>query len=165
MSEKQHSYRVQVQWTGNRGTGTSAYTAYDRSHEVSASRKPTIPGSSDPAFRGDPTRYNPEDLLVAALSACHMLWYLHLCADAKVIVTRYVDQATGIMTETSDGGGRFTEVVLHPAVTIEDGCDRALATQLHHRVHELCAIASSVNFTVRCEPDLSFPRPGSPTAA
>src|SRR5918996_2963858 len=122
-ADKQHSYAVHVIWTGNRGQGTSGYTVYDRTHEIASTGKPVIPGSSDPAFRGDPSRYNPEELLVAALSACHMLSYLHQCANAKIVVSRYVDDAVGVMTETSEGGGRFTEVVLRPTVTIEDGGD------------------------------------------
>jgi organic hydroperoxide reductase OsmC/OhrA len=156
MSGNVHSYAVQVTWTGNRGSGTSGYTAYDRTHEITAVGKPAIPASSDPAFRGDPARYNPEDLLVASLSACHMLWYLNLCANAKVVVTGYVDDAAGRMTETPEGGGRFTEVVLRPAVTIERGSDVALATQLHDRAHHLCFIANSVNFDVRCEPHIEM---------
>src|SRR5262249_17274126 len=103
-------------------------------------------------FRGDASRYNPEDLLVASLSTCHMLWYLHLCAGARVVVTEYTDDAMGRMSERSDGSGRFTEVVLRPRVTIEDGGNVALAIKLHTRAHEMCFIANSVNFPVRCEP-------------
>jgi organic hydroperoxide reductase OsmC/OhrA len=149
---KQHSYSMHVTWTGNRGQGTVGYTAYDRAHEIAGPGKLVIPGSSDPAFRGDPSRYNPEDLLVAALSACHMLSYLHQCANAKIVVSEYVDDAVGVMTETAEGGGRFTEVMLRPTVTIEPGGDVALATRLHERAHHLCFIASSVNFEVRCDP-------------
>ena len=108
---KIHPYPVEVRWTGNTGEGTASYKTYDRSHEISVPGKPIIPGSSDPAFRGDPTRYNPEELLVASLSTCHMLWYLHLCADANIVVTEYRDDPIGIMTQTKDGGGRFTEVI------------------------------------------------------
>jgi organic hydroperoxide reductase OsmC/OhrA len=161
---KQHSYNVHVRWTGNRGQGTSGYTAYDRTHEVSSDGKPVIPGSSDPAFRGDRSRYNPEDLLVASLSACHMLSYLHQCANAKIMVSEYVDAAAGVMTETSDGGGRFTEVVLRPTVTIEPGGDVDLATRLHDRAHHLCFIASSVNFEVRCEPHVQVAETGKSIA-
>ena len=152
MTEQRHVYDISLTWTGNRGTGTSGYTAYDRTHEISVAGKPVIPASSDPSFRGDPSRYNPEELLVASLSACHMLWYLHLCSDAKIAVTEYADQASGTMAQTADGGGRFTEVVLHPRVTIGPGGDEALAAKLHERAHHLCFIANSVNFPVRCEP-------------
>ena len=148
---REHTYNVSVTWTGNKGTGTSSYTAYERAHEISVAGKPPIPASSDPAFRGDPLRYNPEDLLVASLSACHMLWYLHLCATAKIVVISYVDEATGRLAETADGGGHFTEVVLRPTVTIERG-DAAQAAELHDRAHHLCFVANSVNFPVRCEP-------------
>ncbi len=151
-SGREHCYTVQVRWTGNLGRGTVGYGAYARAHEISVTGKPVIPGSSDPAFRGDPSRYNPEELLVASLSACHMLWYLHLCADAGVVVTDYADAASGTMVETPDGGGRFTAVVLRPDVTISRGGDAVLAERLHERAHRLCFIASSVNFPVRCEP-------------
>ncbi len=148
---KAHSFKVGVTWTGNTGGGTSAYQAYERAHEISAGGKPPIHGSSDPVFRGDAERYNPEELLVAALSACHMLSYLHLCADSGVVVTAYEDRAEGTMKMTG-GGGHFTEVVLRPAVTIREGCDPRLAQALHERAHHLCFIASSVNFEVKVEP-------------
>ena len=147
---KTHAYQITTTWTGNTGAGTKDYRGYERAHEFSAPNKPVIAGSSDPNFRGDATRYNPEELLVAALSACHMLWYLHLCAENSIVVTAYVDDARGTMAETEDGGGHFTEVVLHPVVTINAG-DHQLATQLHERAHELCYIANSMNFPVRCE--------------
>jgi organic hydroperoxide reductase OsmC/OhrA len=149
--ERIHSYRAKVEWTGNTGEGTRDYRAYQRSHEITADGKPFIPGSSDPAFRGDRARYNPEELLVASLSACHMLWYLHLCADEKIIVTSYLDSAEGKMIETENGGGRFTEVCLKPNVRVSAGTDLDLAKALHERAHHLCFIANSVNFPVRCE--------------
>jgi organic hydroperoxide reductase OsmC/OhrA len=151
-ARREHSYEIDVTWTGDRGSGTSAYQAYSRNHDIAASGKPVLPGSSDPAFRGDRTRYNPEELLVAALSACHMLAYLHLCADAGVVVTGYVDRARGVMTETEDGGGHFVEVVLRPEVTLNDERQRERAMTLHDDAHHCCFIASSVNFPVRCEP-------------
>jgi organic hydroperoxide reductase OsmC/OhrA len=147
-----HSYDVSVAWTGNRGTGTSGYLAYERDHDVSAAGLPTIAGSSDPAFRGDPSRWNPELELTAALSQCHMLWYLHLCAAAGVTVTRYTDAAHGVMTETADGGGRFTEVVLRPHVIVAATDMIETAASLHQDAHAKCFIASSVNFPVRHEP-------------
>jgi organic hydroperoxide reductase OsmC/OhrA len=150
--QKEHQYAVQVKWTGNLGQGTSSYRAYSREHEISAAGKAPIAGSSDPAFRGDPARYNPEDLLVSSLSACHMLWYLHLCAEAKINVLEYLDQASGVMVGTPDGGGRFKEVVLRPQVAISAGGDSELAQRLHERANKLCFIANSVNFAVRCEP-------------
>lgn len=151
---REHSYTVRVEWTGNLGQGTSTYRGYSRDHEITVAGKPPIPGSSDQAFRGDPTRYNPEDLLVCSLSACHMLWYLHLCAREGIVVVTYTDRASGVMVETPDGGGRFKEVVLHPRVTIDAGGDEALASQLHERAHDLCFIARSVNFPVRCRPTI-----------
>ena len=158
-----HDYQIDVTWTGNRGTGTSGYRDYSRDHEIAAAGKPSIPGTSDPAFRGDPTRYSPEDLLVASLSACHMLWYLHLCADAGIAVVEYVDRAVGKMEESSDGGGRFTEVVLAPLVRVRSGADTALAESLHDRAHEKCFVASSVNFPVLCRPVVEVAEQAAPT--
>lgn len=146
-----HSYELTVTWTGNRGTGTSDYRAFARDHEVTAADPPVLLGSSDPAFRGDKTRWNPEQLLVAALSQCHMLWFLHLCADAGIVVTAYVDRPVGTMTQTPDGGGHFTEVVLHPEATLSDNSRRDDLAALHERAHELCFIANSVNFPVTIE--------------
>jgi organic hydroperoxide reductase OsmC/OhrA len=147
----QHRYSASVRWTGNLGAGTAEYKAYARDHEIGAPGKPPIPASADPAFRGDGSRYNPEELLVASLSACHMLWYLHLCAVSGIVVVDYRDEAEGSLAETEDGGGHFTEVVLRPRVTVRPGADLALAEALHARAHALCFIANSVNFTVRHE--------------
>jgi organic hydroperoxide reductase OsmC/OhrA len=148
-----HRYEVSVVWTGNLGEGTASYRSYRRDHEVVAPDKPVILGSSDPAFRGDPARWNPEELLVAALSQCHMLQFLHLAAVANVVVTAYHDLAEGSMVEDlRDSSGRFAEVVLRPRVTVANADMVDRAAELHHRAHELCFIASSVNFPVRCEP-------------
>ncbi len=149
---KNHHYAITVEWTGNQGQGTQNYRAYERSHTIRAEHKPEIPGSSDPAFRGDQTRYNPEELLVASLSACHMLWYLHLCADNGITVVEYSDDATGTMTETGNGGGRFSEVTLRPSIVITRQEHLALAEKLHEKANELCFIANSCNFPVRHEP-------------
>jgi organic hydroperoxide reductase OsmC/OhrA len=153
---KTHTYTVQMKWTGNLGTGTSSYRAYSRNHEISAEGKPPLLGSSDPAFRGDPARYNPEEMLVASLSTCHMLWYLHLCADSGLTIVDYTDEPLGTMAETEEGGGHFTEVTLRPRVVFKASVDLQLARQHHDRAHELCFIASSVNFPVQCEPTFLF---------
>lgn len=147
-----HTYEVSVTWTGNTGRGTASYRAYERAHEIAVTGKPPLAGSSDPAFRGDPTRYNPEELLVASLSACHMLWYLHLCSAEGIVVVGYQDVAQGVMIERPDGGGRFREVVLQPEVTLERAGDEPRARALHARAHAMCFIAASVNFPVRHEP-------------
>ncbi len=154
---KEHSYLINVYWTGNLGSGTSSYTAYKRDHRLAAQGKPAIPGSSDPSFRGDPTRYNPEELLVGAISACHMLWYLHLCAVAGIVVTEYEDEAAGKMLESEDGGGRFTEVILKPRVAVKSGADLNRCNELHETAHRHCFIANSVNFSIRCEPETVIP--------
>lgn len=156
---KTHHYAVIVEWTGNTGTGTSDYRSYERMHEISAgTEKPAIPGSSDPAFRGDAARWNPEELLVAALSACHKLWYLHLCAEAGIVVFAYTDHAEGIMEETSDGSGSFREVILRPKVTVAPGSDLVKADALHDAAHAKCYIARSVNFPIHHEPEISCER-------
>jgi organic hydroperoxide reductase OsmC/OhrA len=143
--EIQHSYEVSVEWLGNRGTGTSDYKAYGRENSVSANGKPSIDGSADRAFRGDAARWNPEELLLAALSQCHMLSYLHVAATNGIVVTAYTDATTGTLLQTNNGGGHFTEVTLRPVVTIEQG-DPELAKSLHHEASEKCFIAASVNF-------------------
>ena len=146
--EKQHSYKATIQWTGNKGTGTDSYSNYERSHQIIIDHKTVISCSSDPAFRGNETKHNPEELLVSSLSSCHMLWYLHLCAEAGIIVTDYIDTATGTMVETSNGGGKFTEVILNPTVTVTEEQMIVKATALHKKANELCFIANSVNFPV-----------------
>jgi organic hydroperoxide reductase OsmC/OhrA len=149
---RKHNYQVTVTWTGNRGEGTSNYRAYARDHLIEAEGKPTIQGSSDPHFHGDRTRWNPEELLLGALSACHKMSYLHFCAVFGVVVMDYVDHAEGTMEEDGKDGGRFTEVTLRPRITITADSDIAMAERLHHTAHEKCFIASSVNFPVRCAP-------------
>lgn len=165
VSGQRHSYRVEVRWTGNRGVGTADYRAYGRTHEVRASGRPPIPGSSDPAFRGEADRWNPEQLLVAALSQCHLLWYLHLAAEAGVVVTGYADDATGTMVTDGSGGGRFTEVVLRPRVEVADPAMVDAAAGLHERAHTLCFIASSVAFPVRHEPPAPAVAPAGTASA
>ena len=153
-----HTYELTVNWTGAADTGTSNYRAYGREHEVSAAGPPTLPGSADPTFRGDPGRWNPEQLLVASLAQCHMLSYLSLCARGGVVVTGYVDDPVGTMVETGDGGGRFTEVLLRPRVTVATAEMVERATVLHEDAHRLCFIASSVNFPVRHNPVVAADR-------
>ena len=147
----QHRYRVDVEWTGNRGSGTDGYRNYGRDHVIRIGGKPPIDGSSDSTFRGDASRHNPEDMLVTALSTCHMLSYLHMATFAGVVVTIYRDAAEGTMVTEGDGG-RFVDVVLHPVVTITAASDPARAEAAHEAAHHACFIANSVNFPVRCEP-------------
>jgi len=150
---REHHYRITTIWTGNLGTGTSDYGGYSRDHEITiAGKSAPLPGSSDAALRGDPARYTPEELLVASLSACHMLWFLHLCADAGIVVTKYEDASSGEMSEHADGSGEFTRVMLRPRAVITDPARIADAIALHARAHELCFIARSVNFAVEQEP-------------
>ena len=150
----EHGYAIDLQWTGNRGTGTSGYKDYGRDHVVSAEGKHTIEGSADRVFFGDRDRWNPEELLLAALSQCHLLSYLAEAARAGVVVVGYTDAATGTMEQTANGGGHFTEVTLRPRVTIADPAQSELAASLHGPASEKCFIAASVNFPVRHEPEL-----------
>jgi organic hydroperoxide reductase OsmC/OhrA len=150
-----HRYDLAMTWTGNRGTGTSGYRDYGRDHEVAADGRPALAGSSDPVFHGDKTRWNPELELVAALSQCHMLSYLHVCALAGVVVTAYEDAPYGLLAETKDGGGHFTEVVLRPSVTVASAGLAEQARKLHEDASAKCFIASSVNFPVRHEPSVT----------
>jgi len=150
-----HRYDLATTWTGNRGTGTSGYRDYGRDHEVRADGRPAIEGSADRVFHGDRVRWNPELELVAALSQCHMLSYLHVCTAAGVVVTAYDDAPYGLMAEAEDGGGRFTEVVLRPSVTVASAGMAERAARLHEEAGEKCFIASSVNFPVRHEPSVT----------
>lgn len=150
----EHEYTVHSRWTGDRGTGTSGYRDYDRAVVLSIVGKPELEASSDKAFRGDPTRWNPEDLLVAALSECHLLSYLHAAVTAGVVVRGYEDTAHGVMVEDGRGGGSFREVVLRPVVTIADESMREAALAAHDQAHAWCFIANSVNFPVRHEPTI-----------
>lgn len=147
-----HRYATTLRWTGNRGTGTSSYRAYGRDHDVAAAGRPALALSADPAFRGDASRWNPELMLLAALSSCHQLWYLHLCADAGIAVLAYEDAAEATMVEEPSGAGQFVEAILRPVVTIAAGADPTRAAALHHDAAAKCFIARSVTFPVRHEP-------------
>jgi organic hydroperoxide reductase OsmC/OhrA len=150
----EHRYELHTTWTGDRGTGTSGYRDYDRSVDIVVDGKPALAASADKPFRGDPMKWNPEDLLLAALSECHLLSYLHACVGAGVIVVGYEDHATGTMVEDGRGGGAFTEVVLHPRVTVADAGMVAAAESAHAQAHAWCFIANSVNFPVRHLPEI-----------
>lgn len=143
-----HQYQLKLQWTGNLGTGTSHYRAYERNHTISFANKPDLFASADPTFRGDPARYNPEELLLAALSGCHMMSFLHVCVNAGVVVTAYQDHATGSMVVHPDGSGQFTAVVLNPIVTVAECSMMHQMADLHHKANQLCFIANSCNFPV-----------------
>lgn len=148
----EHRYALTSTWTGNRGAGTTGYRDYDRSVEIEVAGKPSLLASSDKPFRGDPSRWNPEDLLVASLSECHLLSYLHACVTAGVVVLAYRDEASGVMVEDGRGGGAFREVVLRPHVTVADPSMVDAAIAAHAQANAWCFIANSVNFPVRHEP-------------
>ncbi len=148
MPAKEHVYESRVLWTGAEAGPAITYKGYSRDHLIQISGKPDLNGSADPGFLGDASRHNPEDLLVASLSACHMLWYLHLCTANAIEVHAYEDNAIGTMAETPDGGGRFTSVCLNPVVLIAPSDKRDVARALHKEAHEKCFIANSVNFPV-----------------
>lgn len=148
-----HQYNVSVKWTGNKGNGTSGYKEYDRSHLISIENKPDILGSSDPVFQGDVSKHNPEDLLVSSVSACHMLWYLHLCSESKVKVIDYSDNAKGILKENKKDG-YFTEVVLKPVVTVTENFMIDKAMELHKTASERCFISNSLSFPVYVKPTI-----------
>lgn len=155
-----HHYHLHLRWTGNTGSGSSSYTAYTRDYEIKAKGKPVLYGSADPAFRGDPSKYNPEEMLLASLSACHKLWYLHLCADAGISVTAYEDKPEGQMVQHADGGGQFEWVRLYPTVVIQETGKTGLAISLHELAHKRCFIANSCNFPVRCTPTVQGSKKG-----
>jgi organic hydroperoxide reductase OsmC/OhrA len=146
---KEHTYHTKLQWTGNTGRGTETYRGYERAHVISAEGKPTIHGSSDPSFRGDRLKYNPEEMFVASLSSCHMLWFLHFCSEASVVVLDYSDDAIGKMTETADGNGKFSEVILQPRVRVKESSMLEKIESIHAKANAFCFIANSCNFPVR----------------
>lgn len=148
----EHRYELRATWTGDRGSGTSGYRDYDRAVTIEVAGKPALLASSDKPFRGDPTRWNPEDLLLASLSECHLLSYLHACVQVGVIVTGYHDDASGVMIEDGRGGGAFREVVLRPRVVVAEQAMVDAALAAHAQANEWCFIANSVNFPVRHEP-------------
>lgn len=148
------TFTSRIVWTGNKGSGTSGSKDYTRDFAVRPEGKPEIAGTTAPAFGGDPGRYDPEDMLVSALSSCHMLWYLHLASEAGVVVTSYEDAPMGTMPLGRGGAGQFSEVVLRPRIAITAASDAEKARALHEKAHEMCYIARSVNFPVRCEPEI-----------
>jgi organic hydroperoxide reductase OsmC/OhrA len=152
MSLGEHRYSLTVRWTGNLGEGTSSYRGYSRDHDIQIPGLPVLKGSADPTFHGDRTRYNPEQLLLAALAQCHMLSFLHVAVRHGVVVTDYQDDATGVMRLNRDGSGQFETVTLNPRVRLEDPDHVELAAQLHHEANEICFIARSVNFPVLHSP-------------
>ncbi len=159
---REHRYALRSVWTGNRGTGTSGYRDYDRTVRVAVDGKAVLEASADKPFRGDPAKWNPEDLLLAALSECHLLSYLHACVEAGVVVESYSDEATGLMTEDGRGGGAFTEVVLHPRVVVAEASMIPAAQAAHAQAHDWCFVANSVNFPVRHDAEVSAARAGEP---
>ncbi|MGE2728995.1 OsmC family protein [Mycolicibacterium vaccae] len=159
-----HRYEIAITWTGNTGTGTSSPRAYSRDHEVTADGLSPIAGSSDPAFRGDPSRWNPEELYVASIAQCHMLWYLALAANAGVVVTAYEDRPTGVMLEEPNGAGQFQSVTLYPTVTISAASDPVVAEELHDRVGDYCFIARSINTPIHHDVTMRVDNPAGATS-
>ncbi|MEO8261048.1 MAG: OsmC family protein [Pseudolysinimonas sp.] len=149
----QHSFAVSVEWTGNRGSGTSGYRAFGRDNLLTAEGKPPIEGSAARVFHGDASRWNPEETLIAALVECHLLSYLYVATQNDIVVVSYTDAAIGILRTEGDGTGHFESVTLRPVVTISSG-DPEVARALHADANALCFIAASVNFPVHHEPTI-----------
>lgn len=150
-----HNYFINLKWTGNLGTGTQSYRGYSRDHVVSVKGKPDLSASSDSAFRGNPERYNPEEMLVASVSSCHMLWYLHLCAVNGIVVLEYADKATGKLNENPDGSGQFEDISLYPEIVVKEKGMVEKANTLHHDANKMCFIANSLNFQVKHFPAIT----------
>ena len=148
----EHHYHSRITWTGAGEEGTANYKSFSRNYDIDMDGKVKILGSSDPNFRGDPARHNPEDILVASTAACHMLWYLHLCSVNGIVVTGYTDPAEGIMIDGGDEGGHFTKIILRPTVTITAESDAEKAKELHHVANKKCFIANSLKCPVEHEP-------------
>lgn len=151
-----NDYHIKILWTGNQGQGTKTYRSYERSYSIVIDGKPDIAGSSDPQYRGDRTKHNPEEMFLASISACHMLWYLHLCADHGISVLHYSDEVRGHLKFNNEGKGQFNEVVLHPKVTISDSEMESKALYLHQMANQFCFIANSCNFNIRHKPTIRF---------
>ncbi len=151
-----HDYTARVVWTGNRGDGTASYKGYDRTWNVETPGKPVIHCSNDPLMGGDPTLHNPEDMLIAALSACHMLWYLHLASNAGITVLAYRDDPLAVGETDTTGASRFLRATLRPEITVPVGTDLAVADTVHHEIGKVCFIARSVNFPVDYAPSYFF---------
>ena len=152
-----HQYDLKIRWIGNTGEGTQSYQSYQRDFVVESKNKPAIPGSADPAYRGEASRWNPEDLMIAAASACHKLWYLHLCAVNHICVVDYIDHASGFMDDAHpEKRGHITHIVLKPQIILKAGANLDLARQLHEQAHHECMIANSVNFPIMCEASFVF---------
>lgn len=166
-SRTEHDYTCRIAWTGNRGQGTKTYRGYDRTWDIETPGKPVVHCSNDPLLGGDPGLPNPEDLLLSALSACHMLWYLHLAAKAGIVVHGYADRPLGVGETAADGGGRFLRALLRPRIEVAPGTDTTRADALHHDIHAYCFIARSVNFPVAFEASyVKWPAPaGQPHRA
>lgn len=145
---EKHYYTAEIKWTGNNGVGTERYNSYNRSHEISIIQKPVLFGSADPTFLGDKTKHNPEELLLSSISACHMLWYLHLCAEQRVVVVNYIDRVAGELRIFENGSGKFDSVTLNPLVAVKAESMVPKAIKLHEDAHKMCFISNSVNFPV-----------------
>jgi organic hydroperoxide reductase OsmC/OhrA len=148
----EHTYQIQVQWTGDQGQGTKDYKSYERSFLIHEQGKPDILGSADPNFRGDPQRWNPEEMLIGSIASCHMLWYLHLLSMQKIIAVKYEDSPQGTLELSAKGEGKIVGATLNPVVVITDGNRLEEAKKLHEKAHDLCFIVNSVNFTVQVKP-------------
>lgn len=153
---KNHHFKSKIIWTGNTGESTKNYRSYERTYIISVDGKADINGSSDPAFLGNPLLHNPEDLLLAPVSSCHLLWYLHLCSVSKIQVLEYVDFAEGTMIENENGSGKFTGIVLKPKIIVAEKEMIKKATELHQKANEYCFIANSLNFEVKHQPEITF---------
>jgi organic hydroperoxide reductase OsmC/OhrA len=156
--DTEHHYRLRAEWTGNRGAGTTGPRDFDRSVTLLVEGKPPLSASADVPFRGDGEKWNPEDLLLAALAECHLLSYLYACVQAGVVVTSYEDEATGVI-QMEGAGGAFREVTLRPRVTVAAASMIPAAEAAHATANELCFIANSVNFPVHHEATVSVSAP------
>jgi organic hydroperoxide reductase OsmC/OhrA len=141
-------FEARIRWTGDRGEGTKTYRGYDRTWRIETPGQVPIECSNDPAIGGDPNKPNPEELLLASLAGCHMLWYLHLASRAGIVVRAYSDDPLGIGESGKAGEGRFTRAILRPQITVERGADLAKADALHEEIDRYCFIARSINFSV-----------------
>ncbi len=149
---KIHEYKLSLTWTGNEGKGTADLSSYKRSYQSAVEGKPILEGSADPSYMGDPTKWNPEEMLLSSVASCQMLWYLGLCAMKKIAVTKYKDSPEGVVTTEAGGGGTFTEIILRPQIEISDAAQLEVAKSLHEEAHKKCFVANSLNCPIKIEP-------------
>jgi organic hydroperoxide reductase OsmC/OhrA len=146
---KHHQYKLKIEWTGNNGNGTEKYDKYRRDFTIHFENKAPVFASADSIFRGDPSKLNPEEMLLSAISSCHMLWFLHECADHGIKLIEYTDTPEAVLEIVPGNGGRFTEATLTPEIVLESFDGKINILELYELAAKKCFIANSCNFPIK----------------